>query len=727
MSVMALHCSLTITCRVTILHQIQSPDPWHITGTLKHYWLDTSKSDRPWSHGETPVTKEAIGPGCIIQSNFGIAGNFEVVVPEKDGLVHYWHNNDNMPDPWSQPIMVAPGSTGAASMVQNRENGNLEVVVLHGRELCHYWRDNLGWHKWGVITDKATGPACLIQSTYWDNLELVVLEGSKLVHYVRDDTETPTLKWRFGGIITNNATGPAGFCQGTYGEPDGNPNFEVVVPEGDKLVHYWRDNTDGNLPWYSGGIITDKAGPINAATLIQSTFDENLEVLTQENTGSIYHYYRYKEGNMFRWFRGPCLKVSELDVPDADKSRPMSTKVVQLTGEAGTVVHRPEGCPAIRGTDLGSSFLHQGQFIFLFGDTHWVHYLNRGTLDSIARTSQTDAARGFSLQFHCSFLKVINPCISQKEYEVPLDGFSFKENMFVFFSTDNCEEYHIGTQNHRKVMGHSVLTRCVEANPDFDNSHPDSPLCFQYLTKFSSLKFINVSVEQVEAQAIATYQLPAQERGLLIWGTGAYRQSNIYLAFMSLDEDHVIDNLLGSGPFSSSRLGLLYFTGELNGVPTWSVHEEDAVPLFYPAAIGELSVRFNSKLNRWVCMYGSGPEDPIGMAIVMRIAHTPWGPWSCRRLVLDWVADGMGFRSGPNSQKRFIHDGKLPLFSDNPGDDIVGASDRGGAAYGAYQLPHHTRWTPVGFILYYVLSTWNPYQVVQMRHEIRFSELAALG
>src|SRR5687767_1961497 len=60
------------------------PDSWHLKGTLKHYWLDTSQSDREWKHNDIPITKEAIGPGCIIQSNFGTTGNFEVVVPEED-------------------------------------------------------------------------------------------------------------------------------------------------------------------------------------------------------------------------------------------------------------------------------------------------------------------------------------------------------------------------------------------------------------------------------------------------------------------------------------------------------------------------------------------------------------------------------------------------------------------------------------------------------------------
>jgi len=85
-------------------------DEWQLTGTLTHYWLDTSQTDRTWSHIDKAfITKNAIGPGCIIQSNFGSVGNFEVVVPEKDGLVHYWHNNDNMPDP--KYILEQPGTS----------------------------------------------------------------------------------------------------------------------------------------------------------------------------------------------------------------------------------------------------------------------------------------------------------------------------------------------------------------------------------------------------------------------------------------------------------------------------------------------------------------------------------------------------------------------------------------------------------------------------------------
>jgi Domain of unknown function (DUF4185) len=176
-----------------------------------------------------------------------------------------------------------------------------------------------------------------------------------------------------------------------------------------------------------------------------------------------------------------------------------------------------------------------------------------------------------------------------------------------------------------------------------------------------------------------------------------------------------------------------YYAGSSrNGGPSWSVREEDAVPLFYPSAIGELSVRWNAALERWVLMYCSGPEDPIGFAVVMRVARHPWGPWSRRRLMLDIWLDALGHREGADGLRRkdcwFSHDGAANP-PDGLGDDIIG--DRGGdgtgGAYAPYQLARHARHTRAAVTFYYLLSTWNPYQVAQMQHQLTFREFAELG
>jgi Domain of unknown function (DUF4185) len=690
---------------------------------LLHYWRLSNQPDAPWQRGLI-ISSQAKGPGCIIQSSFGSPHNFEVVVPEEGGLAHYWHNNSDLSSPWNRANdYAAPGSTGSAAMVQNRLNQNLEVVVLHGTELRHHWFENGTWNHGVVITNRATGPACMIQSSYNNNLELVVLEDSNLILYWRDSSE-PHLPWKFGGIISSQATGPAGFVQGDFAEVQLHKNFEVVVPEGDKLSHYWRDNSSVAMHWKFGGHVTYQSGVVASVALTKSGLEGKLEVLSQEANKSIFHYYRYlTPTSIFQWYRSYCIRIDE-GMFQADRSRPMSAKVVQLTGEIDKQIddfayNFTEQSFGIRGTDLGASFEHNGRTYFLFGDTHRTFQTGQALADAIAYTTTSDASSGLPLFFHLSYPKVVNPAIHQEEYDVPVDGFSFNGQMFVFFTTDHFR--------NRKVMGRSVLTRCLEPLADFESSRSDTPLKFQYLTEFSNLKFINVSVEPVNQDVILSHHLPGATKGLLIWGTGAYRADHVYLAFLPLDDEQQTSNLFG----------LRYFIGVQNGIPQWSTNEIDAIPLFIPAAIGELSVRWNSILKRWVLMYCNGPEDPIGGTVCLRVSRTPWGPWSQRWLVLDWIQDGLGYREnlgGRDKRGWFIHDGVYPekekeIFPpEGLGDNIIPRPGTGGgAAYAPYQLPRYTERSPAGATLYFLLSTWNPYQVVLMRHEINFNQLEWLA
>jgi hypothetical protein len=92
---------------------------------------------------------------------------------------------------------------------------------------------------------------------------------------------------------------------------------------------------------------------------------------------------------------------------------------------------------------------------------------------------------------------------------------------------------------------------------------------------------------------------------------------------------------------------------------------------------------------------------------------------------------GLGHRLEAAGQRLpegwFIHDGAA-VPPDGLGDTIIDRpGNGGGGAYAPYQLPYHTRRRGDRVLLYYVLSTWNPYQVVLMRHELSFQELATLG
>jgi hypothetical protein len=89
--------------------------------------------------------------------------------------------------------------------------------------------------------------------------------------------------------------GPHGFVQGRYGA-DRHRNFELIVPRGDVLSLYWRENDRDTLPWRPGGVATWGAGQVKAAALCSTDIGDGwLHVLTQED-GSIYHLYRYRVG-----------------------------------------------------------------------------------------------------------------------------------------------------------------------------------------------------------------------------------------------------------------------------------------------------------------------------------------------------------------------------------------------------------------------------------------------
>jgi hypothetical protein len=100
--------------------------------------------------------------------------------------------------------------------------------------------------------------------------------------------------------------------------------------------------------------------------------------------------------------------------------------------------------------------------------------------------------------------------------------------------------------------------------------------------------------------------------------------------------------------------------------------------------------------------------------------------------MLDIWLDALGHREGADGLRRkdcwFIHDGAANP-PDGLGDDIIG--DRGGdgtgGGYAPYQLAHHARRTRAAVTFYYLLSTWNPYQVVQMQHQLTFREFTELG
>jgi uncharacterized protein YodC (DUF2158 family) len=96
--------------------------------------------------------------------------------------------------------------------------------------------------------------------------------------------------------------------------------------------------------------------------------------------------------------------------------------------------------------------------------------------------------------------------------------------------------------------------------------------------------------------------------------------------------------------------------------------------------------------------------------INMRTAPTPWGPWSATDVLFDPGSDG--------GYGHFMH----ASWRDNGRADSVHDPNREnewGGEYGPYLIPRYTRRVHDEVHVYFVMSTWNPYNTVLMRARLR--------
>ena len=253
-----------------------------------------------------------------------------------------------------------------------------------------------------------------------------------------------------------------------------------------------------------------------------------------------------------------------------------------------------------------------------------------------------------------------------------------RASMYVFFTTDRIED-PLGDPNS---MGRSVLARTEDGGIKFGSPIYD----------FSTGKFINLSLQVVTNGDFPG--LPDQDgQGLLVWGSGRYRQSNVYLAYVRLDR-------------LADRSAFWYFSGTLpeNQRPRWAKDEAEARPLFLSGTVGELCVRWNPFLARFILVYnGANP-----LYIIEHQSIQPWGPWT-------------------GGQNVFDQDQALGVFMHKAGsnDGLADPDDSdGGASYGPYLISRYTTPSDDGSTtMYFVLSVHNPYNTMLMSMITRAREI----
>lgn len=669
---------------------------------LHPYSRDQHRPDENWRRGLI-ASSETLQPACLAQrpGTRWWPGNLEALSIEPDGVVHHWRDpNPRLDRPWERAGVLAPPA-GAVALAAHL--GGLDALVASDGGVRHLrWGNRLGrpdargWRDAGALPVAEASGVDVVATPGRLDAVVTTADGVVWLTHARGS-------WRRRAVVAGPGDGPASVAA-SRGE------LFVAVPRGSGFdVH----RAGRGAPRFER-IERVECGlqGVAAVSLTASRLDGWLQALVQEGT-SLFQWHRQRYDGGVRWMRAACLRFDDRE-PARAASRP-SVKVAQITGDIDTqpsvrgrvTLSSSASRSGVLGTDLGVRVERGGASYLLCGDTHWRSPL-LATRDSIAAISPDGPVPGApGFEFHGAPLRLEGGGATMREYDVPLDAFEFGGRWFLFATSNHFM--------HHQVMGRSVLARAV-GEPRL-SGRSRRPLRFETLTTVSSHRLVNISCGWVPAAGLGLSEAseePSDKQILALWGCGAYRADDLFLAVLDPDAAP----LLGRPCFSPGRLGLRFYAGLRGGRPVWTPRESDARPLL-PGALGELSVRWVPKIGRYVLLAMSGPEDPVGPAVTLRTSETPWGPWSPRIALFDWIARGMSF-DDPSS--RFI---RATLEASEPvGDRIFrGQRDATGGAYAPYLFD--TRLDAPDLVLRYTLSTWNPYQIVLMEQRLDAEALAA--
>jgi hypothetical protein len=220
--------------------------------------------------------------------------------------------------------------------------------------------------------------------------------------------------------------------------------------------------------------------------------------------------------------------------------------------------------------------------------------------------------------------------------------------------------------------------------------------------KVQSDKFVNISAF-------------VQEDIVWIFGSGAFRQSGVYLAKASPSR-------------ISDRMSWQYYKGMRGHDPEFSTDETSAQSLVDSRCVGELSVRRHSELG-YLMLYNCNVKGSLAYGVYLGRADHPWGPWDPPINIFNPDFDqGYGVFLHQKLSHVGYDDGlaepglhhvcmDCPCHADKPvGHEVEWREECWGGVYGPYLVPEwFSRTSDGGYSIVYTLSSWVPYQVHLVR------------
>jgi hypothetical protein len=365
-----------------------------------------------------------------------------------------------------------------------------------------------------------------------------------------------------------------------------------------------------------------------------------------------------------------------------------TVKVQQIIGDCDWAVQAAKGsCQAtasrtisnanIAGTDVGPSFeQHEtGKLIFMFGDTisndpsaRWstsslpkVEYHHH---DPIAWSTATDGDAPVPLSFFLTPAPIPTPFFVEPSFidgtkvemggdDVPHAGLDCNGKTYIMINTGADFSLPDPHQNYFSVLATWDGTTNASA--------------FTALRPYSMLPNGHFIVTSLHGLTPSQAGGSASTQGILTYGIGAYKLSQIYLSYTF----EIPSATFAGAPGFEDGLATKYFTGLTNGQPMWSTNESDAMPVVSDVVQGptidHLSVAYSPDLGLWLMTFGGGRDKqgdgtptngtPATDGVYFTYAPAPWGPWATPQLIFNATRDTFKIKVKGSAQR-----GTYPLL-----------------------------------------------------------------
>jgi hypothetical protein len=472
---------------------------------------------------------------------------------------------------------------------------------------------------------------------------------------------------------------------------------------------------------------------------------------------------RSQELSMSRLFAALALFAAFAFLPSGANAESLSligdsTKICQLTGQIDWVTNKPTAAKTLSNfgliaVDLGYPVdSGAGGLYFLFGDAWPIAHIPLDPLppdDALGFTTRTttpDDKTCLDLQLVTSAAPkfghpTVTPKMEQGSFNVPTGGVFLDGTLYAFFWTTHCVLPNPVMPNVAAPLTLPPPSpHCTEVpsvgtslgSNRFAQASPSAPLAFTQtpppdpfigpnpLARMPS-GFIYVSASE------RNVEFAPHQNGVAVFGVPRYRASVPYLA------------MAPRATFGDPSTWSFYAGSDASGNSQWVTRQQwesgnngsgqwvppPGAQIYYPVpkneyCIGEHSVTWNEPLHKWLLVYNCGPWN-----IEARVAPHPWGPWSGPTSILNLAQPVLCTLimsiHGCGTQANYWPPPPPPPLPPGPNAKVMP-----GIFYAPFVMNRFTEDStlPGGdrrATIYWLVSTWNPYQAVVMRSTLRLA------